>query len=46
MQTHTSTVVQVAAVAERKLDRLRAARAHLFSRIERKGTGYAKFTYF
>jgi hypothetical protein len=46
MKIHTPTVVQVAAGAERKLDRLRAARPHPFWRIERKGNGYAKFTYF
>jgi hypothetical protein len=35
--------MQVVAAAERKIDRLREARP--FSRIERKGNGYAKFTY-
>ena len=41
MEIYTSTVVQVAAVAERELDRLPAARPHPYSRIERKGTGDA-----
>ena len=41
MEIYTSTVVQVAAVAERELDRLPAIRPHPYSRIERKGTGHA-----
>jgi len=39
MKIHTSTVVQVAAVAERELDRLRVGPSHSDSLAEDKGTG-------
>ena len=35
MNMYTSTVVQLAEVVERELDRLRAARPHPYPRIER-----------
>jgi hypothetical protein len=41
MKIYTSTVVQVAEVVERELDRSRAARPYPYSHIERKGTGDA-----